>query len=383
MATRDELAKELEELKKRLEAEKEQSAQLKDMNDELSAKLAVVEVKPPPSVQDLLSSSSVSSQSAPPSGSTSSVSAPTVELVYMPKDRKGSMFSGHAGTMTFHEWVDDIQGSVTFGRYPPREQAAYLYGHLEGEAQQEIRHCSVEVRRDPTLLLKTLEEAYGHPCSLTQAQKCFFDRKQKDGESLREYSHALLSLAEGVNRCSKQGEVCGEQAVGNQFAENIRDPALRRELKKLLRQDPNMKFLTLRREAILLAEEDAMKGKAAYVSTAGAGVDCANIVSKPDPLLSELRDAMKKQEERMEILTQKLEQLQVQGGRGQRAQVRDRRQEPRYDPAGRPICFRCNKAGNIAHFCDAKASQGSDKVAPGPGGVAFTQELQGNCHPWQ
>lgn len=369
-----ELEQELASLKARLVAEKEQMAQLKDRNEELSAKLTEAEAKPPSGqLQD-----SASPPPAPAARSAAPVTmVPAVELVYVTKDRKVTRFSGHAGTISFHVWVDDVQGSVNFDRYTPREQAAYLYDHLEGEAQQEIRHCPSEVRRDPARLLKILEEAYGHPCSLTQAQKSFFDRKQREGESLREYSHALLSLAEGVNRCSEAVDLCGEQAVGNQFAENVRDPALRRELKKLLRQDPKIRFLTLRREAILLAEEDSLKGKVAYASAAGAGVaDCANVVCKPDPLLCELRDAMKKQEERMEILTQKLEQLQAQGGRGQRRP----RQEPRYDPTGRPICFRCERAGHIARFCD-KTNQGTSNAAPGPGVVAATQEQQGNFRP--
>lgn len=141
---------------------------------------------------------------------TSTKVVPSIELLYIPKDKKGSMFSGHSGTMTYYDWVDEVQNSVNFGRYKTREQAAYLYDHLEGEAHQEIKHCLKEVRRDPELLSEALKKAYGHPCSLTQAQKFFCDRKQREGESLREYSHALLSLSEGINRSNMGIELCRE-----------------------------------------------------------------------------------------------------------------------------------------------------------------------------
>ncbi|KAJ8358122.1 hypothetical protein AAFF_G00032690 [Aldrovandia affinis] len=135
-----ELEKELDDLKKILVAEKEQMTQLKDRNEELSAKLAEAEAKP--------SSRELQDGPPPPAPAAKSTApvtmVPAVELVYVPKDRKGTMFSGHAGAISYYEWVDDVQGSVNFDRYTPREQAAYLYGHLEGEAQQEIRHCRSE-----------------------------------------------------------------------------------------------------------------------------------------------------------------------------------------------------------------------------------------------
>lgn len=128
-------------------------------------------------------------------------------------------------------------------------------------------------------------------------------------------------------------------------------------------------------------EDDSSRGKAAFTCTAKTVVaDCANVVSKPDPLLCELREAMKKQEEKLEILTQRIEQLQMQGERGWRGP----RQEPRYDPSGRPICFRCQQAGHIARFCkDAflRPNQRTNIAISAPVRVAAAQELQRNSLP--
>ncbi|KAJ8404516.1 hypothetical protein AAFF_G00337830 [Aldrovandia affinis] len=113
-----ELEKELDDLKKRLVAEKEQMTQLKDRNEELSAKLAEAEAKP--------SSRELQDGPPPPAPAAKSTApvtmVPAVELVYVPKDRKGTMFSGHAGAISYYEWVDDVQGSVNFDREAMKKQ---------------------------------------------------------------------------------------------------------------------------------------------------------------------------------------------------------------------------------------------------------------------
>ncbi|KAL6491489.1 hypothetical protein MHYP_G00018340 [Metynnis hypsauchen] len=288
-----ELEEELKALRERLVREKTEMDKLKNKNEELTAQLLGKGQTP--------SGKNKSPHSTCPPSPAASV-APSnvltsVEVMYMPKDKKNVMFSGQPGTIPFHEWVDELQNSFNFRRYGQREQAALLYGHLEGEARQEIRHSPSEVRKNPNLILETLKEAYGQPYSLTITQKRFFDRKQKEGEGLREFSHALLALSEDVNRCNGGVELCSDQTIRNQFAENVRDSSLRRELKRLIRQDPEIKFSSLRREAILFWEE-------------------------------EFRDMLKKQDEKLEGLARKVEALQMQKGR----RTGGSRQEPRTLP---------------------------------------------------
>lgn len=186
------------------------------------------------------------------------------------------------------------------GRFFSFSFAAYIYDYLKGEAHQEIRHSAVEVRRNPELMLKVLEEAYGHPPSLVKAQKQFFDRKQREVKGLREYSHALLSLAAEVS-CGKGGDkLCGEESIKHQFAENVRDVTLCRELRKLLRQDPRLSLKKLCGEAILLADDD-IRGRTAYTCEAAAERS-----AQPDPILLELREAMRRQDNKMEALAKEV-----------------------------------------------------------------------------
>lgn len=292
------MEQELAALRERLDKEKAAMDELKQQNEALTAQLQQVTTTDPMETSHSPSDVGQAYSAASPD-STSKVTT-SVEVIYMPKDKKMVIFSGDPGTISYYDWIDEVQNSMNYRQYREREQAAFLYDHLEGGAKQEIRYSTPEVRRSPTLILEVLKEAYGHPYSLTASQKRFFDRKQKAGEGLREFSHSLLSLAGDINRCNGGVELCGEQTIRNQFAENIRDPSLRQELKRLMRQDPNIKFSALRRESMLFWEEDNVPDRASYnLAPEDAAVECSGITTtnksfNPDSFLLELRDAMRK-----------------------------------------------------------------------------------------
>lgn len=230
------LQEELAALKARVRADKEAMSQLKDENDSLLLRL---DSQP--------GSGSSRSPDQPPAshgprsgldGESSSVGA-RERIVYLPKERKCAVFTGGSST-AFYEWLDEIDATLIYRSYTGVEKAAYIYEHLGGEARQEIKYRPKLERSDPKRVLETLKEIYGQPQSLTKLQKQFFDRRQRDGESMREYSHALMAILEEINHCEVREAWCGDFALRDQFAENVCDVSLRRELKKTIRQQPTI-----------------------------------------------------------------------------------------------------------------------------------------------
>ena len=61
----------------------------------------------------------------------------------------------------------------------------FITSHLEGPAKEEIRLYPSKDRNNPQRLLEILQEAFGEKRSLPQLLKAFYDRRQKEGESLR------------------------------------------------------------------------------------------------------------------------------------------------------------------------------------------------------
>ena len=69
--------------------------------------------------------------------------------------------------------------------------------------------------------------------------------KNRNGENLGEYSHALMTLSEEMQCCEDNGIICGDQVLHDQFSENVIDVSLRRELKRIVRQDRSVFFIEL------------------------------------------------------------------------------------------------------------------------------------------
>ncbi len=83
----------------------------------------------------------------------------------------------------------------------------------------------------------------------------FFQRRQRDGESLREFSHAVMSLMEVIERKNPGGIPDSDVVIRDHFAEYVRDNMLRRELKRLIRSQPSMSFINVRSEALRWSDD--------------------------------------------------------------------------------------------------------------------------------
>lgn len=99
------------------------------------------------------------------------------------------------------------------------DQALIIYDHLEGEAREKTKYRSPEERKDPNKVLSILKELYGCTNHMS-LQEDFFSRKQQHGETLQEFSNALMFDGEG---CTKIPSWCTYRAVllRDQFVEHV------------------------------------------------------------------------------------------------------------------------------------------------------------------
>lgn len=130
------------------------------------------------------------------------------------------------------------------------DQAFFLFDHLEGEAREEIKYHSSEERQDLGRIIAILQELYGCLESYVALQEAFFSRKQQEGETLQEFSLALMGLMEKVKCHAPAGMTNAGAVLRDQFVEYVLDGSLRRELKQLVRRQPNYTLLDVRAEAI-------------------------------------------------------------------------------------------------------------------------------------
>ncbi len=135
-------------------------------------------------------------------------------IVYLPKEKKCTTFTGGTST-TFYDWLDELNATLSHRPFTHVEKAAFIYEQLGGEARQELKYQPQAIRSDPDQVLKILKEIYGQPPSLTKLQKQFFERRQKESESVREYSQDLMAIIEEISHCKVSKAWAGEFALTN------------------------------------------------------------------------------------------------------------------------------------------------------------------------
>lgn len=145
--------------------------------------------------------------------------------VVVPRDRRCPMFNGKTG-IGITEWVEEIQACMRARHLFPADQAFFIFDHLEGEAREEIKFRTSAERSDPAIVLAILQELYGCVQSYVTLQQAFFSRKQQDGETLLEFSLALMALMEQVKQRAPDGLLNAEVLLRDQFVEHVMDSAV-------------------------------------------------------------------------------------------------------------------------------------------------------------
>ncbi len=272
-------------------------------------------------------------------------------FVFIPRDRRCLNFNGRSG-IRIDEWVEEARACMRIRTMTSAEQAFFLYDHLEGEARDEIKYRSNADKCDPEKIISALREIYGCAESYITLQETFFSRRQQEGETLLEFSLALLSLHEKVKSQSPYVISNGDVIVRDQFVECVSDNALRRELKQLIRRQPTVTLLGVRGEAIRWEREGmpgGTRGRSQSVpSVSGIQYEVrgsSGLVSaqgSQSSELSELREMLRRQQQQIDRLTQTIAHSQNTFPHG------------RASGPSQLICRRCQQPGHFARECDGE-----------------------------
>ena len=277
------------------------------------------------------------------------------QLVVIPNEQKLRKSSGRHGdnVLSIEDFIDNAKSAITLRGLPLSEQANFVLSYLEGPAKEEMKLYLTNSDQ----IFDLLQESFGEKRSVPQLLKAFYDRQQREGETLREFSHALRGLQSKIEKKSVTKSSGQDAALRDHFAENARDPLLRKELKKFIRTPLEVSFLDTREEAIRWAEEDE---KSCGPRPRVASSHETSTSTKPSSLKSAMNEMIKTvqgQQKAIEDLAANLKKLNtVPTNRGQNAQFQPQFQQrqPRPD-AGGDRCYQCGAPGHFARNCTARS----------------------------
>ena len=98
-------------------------------------------------------------------------------------------------------------------------------------------------------VFKILKDVYGLKDTWERLEKKFYSRDQEDGETLQDYSHALMEILLDMEKMNTTSSVNTDRKLKDRFADGVNDVSLSRELDRLNRERPRLKFFELRDEA--------------------------------------------------------------------------------------------------------------------------------------
>ena len=175
------------------------------------------------------------------------------------------------GDPTIDEWLSDFDVFVRQCGVPVGERTVVLVDYLDGCAKEEVLCHPCEVRRDFGALVSLLRRVFGPRETVTS----FYSRVQLVGETLAEFSRALIRLHQRIESAAptvaeRQAlAVLGDGALKHQFVVGVRDEWVRHELRRLMFRSADKPFIVVREEALcLMCEEEARVVQMRSVETA-------------------------------------------------------------------------------------------------------------------
>lgn len=257
----------------------------------------------------------------------------------LPKEKKLKPFSGASGCDVY-SFVEDVKAAIKVRKLEGEDVANFILSHLEGSARREIKHRPESLLTEPSKILDVLQETFGERCTLSSLMRELCNRGQKDGETVPEYAFALMALADKMQNLENAPDL--QVTLKEQFRDGLLDPVLRREVKRLMIEEPDVTFLSLRDWALEMAEEVS-----SLPQRKGTKINLYSVDASENQLTKTLETLSSVVEGQTLILQQ------IQKEQKELAERVEKLERPRppWKDRGSLECYRCHKKGHLAREC--------------------------------
>ena len=249
-------------------------------------------------------------------------------------------FHGDGLTAEIEEFTAELfyvwKSSADFGI---EERRRLLWSCLGEEVKLELLCHEHNSNMDPEETLALLKELYGEHRTCAQLMRVLDQVQQAPQESIRAYSHRLITAFRALTNRQQQlnSPVSDRVFLRDYFVENLYSPRVRRQAKNKVFDNPQIAFTELRDFAIRLAEDEEQE--ASYLD--------ATSLPTPSSTLATLDQLEERLLNRMMVVVKSLI-----------AEWRDPR--PTKCRRRKLLCYSCREEGHIANSCPTlRVSPGS------------------------
>lgn len=173
---------------------------------------------------------------------------------------KLSRFTGKysSGELLLSQWLEEVDIYCDQCDIPSSQKAKVILNHLDGDARQEVKCHSIS-SDDLDSLINLLKRHFGSKETTQSLQKKFHERVQHEGESLDEFSRALMCMYDNVITVASKNEKKAYQELRDsslidKFVEGARSQSIRLELRRIQLANPGKTFLDIRDHALDLLD---------------------------------------------------------------------------------------------------------------------------------
>ena len=155
-------------------------------------------------------------------------------------------FSGELGDGPVEDFIAEAERILAAYDLEGQLAVELLLKHLDGQARREVLAQAPAARAIAGDVLGLLREAFGDQRPLTQLLTAFHCRQQRPAETVLEFSHSLQVLATRIT--SRDPDTRSARSLPDRFCEGLAEMALKRELRGMAREPPDVTLAVLRRE---------------------------------------------------------------------------------------------------------------------------------------
>ena len=163
------------------------------------------------------------------SASDSSSANPGQITVKVPRERKLGKFAGRRDDGILEEWIGDDTRAIA-GQIDA-DGMDFLPYHLDSVAKEAVRLHPAEKKAIPAAVFKVPRDCFSEGLTNTQAPWKFFKKRQRDYESVCEFSYSFMLCLAWVEHLDAAVVKDKDKLLRDQFLENLADPQLRRDIK--------------------------------------------------------------------------------------------------------------------------------------------------------